>query len=226
MSNKLSKSQRTKKIIMDTAIKLFSEKGFAESTMREIAQESGLALGSFYYHFKSKEEIVLELYQETQKEDREQFDLIKSSGLSFEDLCYEVIYFKVKYLKPYRKFLGLLLNPNNALSPFAKDTQHIRLESIAIYREIVELSKVKVSKDLKEFVPTLLWFFQMAIIFFWIHDESEEQKRTLRILRIGTQIVEKLLALSRLPGVGTVKKSLMKLLREELFFQGETNEIY
>lgn len=48
---------KTKKLIFDAAIKCFSKKGFHKSTMDEIAETAGVAKGTLYYHFKSKEDI-------------------------------------------------------------------------------------------------------------------------------------------------------------------------
>lgn len=44
--------------ILAAAAAIFSHKGFAATTMREIASRSGASLGSIYYHFRSKEEIL------------------------------------------------------------------------------------------------------------------------------------------------------------------------
>lgn len=48
---------KTKRVIFNAAIKLFSEKGYHKSTMDEIAKTAGVAKGTLYYHFKSKEDI-------------------------------------------------------------------------------------------------------------------------------------------------------------------------
>lgn len=48
---------KTKKIIFEAAIKAFSQKGYHKSTMDEIAETAGVAKGTLYYHFKSKEDI-------------------------------------------------------------------------------------------------------------------------------------------------------------------------
>jgi AcrR family transcriptional regulator len=44
--------------ILAGAARAFSRDGFAAASMRQIAQESGASLGSIYYHFESKEEIL------------------------------------------------------------------------------------------------------------------------------------------------------------------------
>lgn len=48
---------KTKKLIFDSAIKIFSDLGYRGATMDEIASNAGLAKGTLYYHFSSKEEI-------------------------------------------------------------------------------------------------------------------------------------------------------------------------
>lgn len=48
---------KTKRRIFLTAIKLFSEKGFDNAGIEEITAVSGVAKGSLYYHFETKEEI-------------------------------------------------------------------------------------------------------------------------------------------------------------------------
>lgn len=48
----------TKERILETALRLFSEKGYAGTNMRSIANELGLVKSSLYKHFQSKEEIL------------------------------------------------------------------------------------------------------------------------------------------------------------------------
>lgn len=53
-----SRSQRADQILQ-AALRLFAEKGLHESSMDELVVESGLSKGSLYWHFESKDEIVL-----------------------------------------------------------------------------------------------------------------------------------------------------------------------
>jgi len=48
---------KTKKLIFESAIKIFSESGYRGATMDDIASNAGLAKGTLYYNFESKEEI-------------------------------------------------------------------------------------------------------------------------------------------------------------------------
>ncbi len=52
------KSIETKLKITRVAISLFRERGYKDVSIREICQKADISIGSFYYHFKSKEEII------------------------------------------------------------------------------------------------------------------------------------------------------------------------
>jgi AcrR family transcriptional regulator len=53
----LTKGERTRQVVIDAAYSLFIENGFSATSMRQIAERAGLALGGIYNHFPSKDEI-------------------------------------------------------------------------------------------------------------------------------------------------------------------------
>jgi len=57
----LTKGELTRKSIEDTAYRLFLEQGYSATSMRQIAEQAGIALGSIYNHFAGKDEIFQEL---------------------------------------------------------------------------------------------------------------------------------------------------------------------
>jgi AcrR family transcriptional regulator len=50
--------------LLDAAARLFSERGFHGTSMRDIAKAVGMLSGSIYYHFDSKDEMLLAVYEE------------------------------------------------------------------------------------------------------------------------------------------------------------------
>jgi AcrR family transcriptional regulator len=52
------RTETRKNEIIDTAQRLFMEQGYEETSIGDILAESGLAKGSLYYHYRSKEEIL------------------------------------------------------------------------------------------------------------------------------------------------------------------------
>jgi len=49
--------------ILTAAIKVFAERGFAQSTISQIAQEAGVADGTIYLYFKNKDDILVQFYE-------------------------------------------------------------------------------------------------------------------------------------------------------------------
>ncbi len=52
-----TKGEVTRLAIEDAAVNLFMEHGYHATSMRQIAEQAGLALGGIYNHFSSKEEL-------------------------------------------------------------------------------------------------------------------------------------------------------------------------
>lgn len=50
--------------ILDATARLFRKKGYVETSMRDIATASGMLAGSLYYHFESKDELLVAVYAE------------------------------------------------------------------------------------------------------------------------------------------------------------------
>lgn len=52
----------TRERILDVALELFARKGYAETSLREVAAELGITKAALYYHFESKQDILLALH--------------------------------------------------------------------------------------------------------------------------------------------------------------------
>lgn len=57
----LSKSEKSRDLILEAAAKLFRRQGYSATTLRQIAQLADLEAGSIYYHFSSKDVILSEV---------------------------------------------------------------------------------------------------------------------------------------------------------------------
>jgi AcrR family transcriptional regulator len=68
--------------LLDIAAKLFAERGFKNTTVRDIADAAGILSGSLYHHFDSKEAMVDELLDSFQTELWREYDAIEASGRS------------------------------------------------------------------------------------------------------------------------------------------------
>jgi len=54
----------TRQRIQDVALELFAERGYEKTSLREIAEHLDVTKAALYYHFKSKEDIVISLFED------------------------------------------------------------------------------------------------------------------------------------------------------------------
>lgn len=59
----ISKEEEVKQLILDTSAKLFEKYGYRNVRLSDITKEMGMTTGFFYYHFRSKEQILQMIYE-------------------------------------------------------------------------------------------------------------------------------------------------------------------
>ncbi len=55
---------KTREAILDAAVKVFSVRGVSGSTLADIAKEAGVTRGAIYWHFKNKEDMLADLWEQ------------------------------------------------------------------------------------------------------------------------------------------------------------------
>jgi len=58
------KGQRSRERIIEAALQLIRERGYQATTMQSICRAAGVATGTFYHYFKSKQDVILAYVQE------------------------------------------------------------------------------------------------------------------------------------------------------------------
>jgi AcrR family transcriptional regulator len=222
MTNKTLKPRTTKRAedtrrkIYDAALELFREKGFDETTMRDIAAKAGVALGGAYYYFSSKEAIVLAFYREMQESSNELVVGALEGQRKLKDRVRCVVEQRLQLLEPNRKFCAALFRhaPDGAdpLSPFSEESRLIREGAIEHMRIAIEGSDTKVPNDLRPRLPYLLWLYHMALIMFWLYDRSPQQERTYKLMEKSLSFLTNLLSLSGLPLMKPLRRAALELV--------------
>jgi AcrR family transcriptional regulator len=105
----LTKGERTSRAIIDAAYDLIVDQGYAATSMRQIADKAGLALGSIYNHFSSKDEVFRAIL-----EDRHPFFQIvpllnSAEGETIEDFARNAAHTLIAELGHHPEFLNLML---------------------------------------------------------------------------------------------------------------------
>lgn len=215
-SRNTPRAEDTRRKIYEAAMELFREKGFDETTMRDIAAKAGVALGGAYYYFSSKDAIVLAFYREMQESSNGPVLEALAGRKKLKERIRCVLDKRLELLAPNRKFCAALFRhaPDGAdpLSPFSEETRPIRDGAIEHMRIAVEGSDAKVPSDLKSRLPYLLWLYQMALIMFWLYDRSPNQERTERLMEKSLGLLVNMLRLSALPLTRPLRKAVLELV--------------
>jgi AcrR family transcriptional regulator len=211
------KAEETRNRILDAALRLFRERGFDETTMRDVAAEAGVATGAAYYYYRSKEELVLAFYLRTEEESAETFAKIIASTKDLKKRIRGIIDAKFEQFAAHRTLLTTLLktgvDPRNPLSPFSEETKEVRDDHIAWFSRALDGADVNVPRDLAPHLPKLLWLYEMGLIYYWIIDGSPKQRRTRRLLDATVDLVVQLMRAASLPFMGPLRSRALKVLR-------------
>jgi AcrR family transcriptional regulator len=210
-------TRETGEKIFQAALELFRTQGFDNATMRDIAQSAGVATGAAYYYYPSKDAILLDFYRRVSEEMEPKIEEAVTGLGKFEDRLRNLIGIKLAQFTPNRGVLRALLrsgaDPAHPLSPFSARTKEIRDGDIAWFRRILTDCDLRIPRDLAPVLPGILWFFQMGLIFFWVIDDSPEQRRTSELLQLAAKVVARLVKLSTLPFMRPVRKTALRIAK-------------
>jgi AcrR family transcriptional regulator len=214
----MSKGARTRAVILDTALRLFRERGYEETTMRAIASEAGVSVGNAYYYFSSKEHLIQAFYDQAHLMHEAAARPILQAESDLTARITGVIEAWVDVIEPYRAFAGTFFknaaDPTSPLSPFGAESATARNASIALWRDVITGSDTKVSKALRQELPELLWLYFMGIVLFWVHDPSDGAARTRLLARGTAPMVVRGISLARLPVLRATIADLVALISE------------
>jgi len=211
-----ARAEDTRRKIYEAAMEMFREKGFEETTMRDIAAKAGVALGGTYYYFSSKDAIVLAFYHEMQQASTSAVSDALAEKKKLKDRIHAVLDERIKLLEPNRKFCAALFrhapDGSDPLSPFSQETLLIRDAAIAQMKTAMDGGDVKIPPDLKPRLPHLLWLYQMALIMFWLYDRSPNQEKTQKLKDKSLGLLVNLLRVSSLPLMKPLRKTVLELV--------------
>jgi AcrR family transcriptional regulator len=212
------KGERTRARILDAALELFVADGYEATTMRRIAAAADVSLGNAYYYFASKEHLIQGFYDRTHAAHLAACEPILRREKSFAARLRGVLHAKVDTAEPYHRISGVLFrvaaDPASPLSPFSAASAPVRTAATDLLRRVVEGSKVRMPKDLAQRLPELLWLHEMAIVMFWLHDDSPERQRTRRLVDRTVDLCARLVALASFPLLRPLRRRIVLLLEE------------
>ncbi|MFI9269554.1 TetR family transcriptional regulator [Kitasatospora sp. NPDC052896] len=200
---KTEKSEQTRALILETAMRLFRERGYDRTTMRAIAGEAGVSVGNAYYYFASKEYLIQGFYDRMTYEHAADARARMAGTRDFAGRLRIALTSWVDCAAPYHEFAAQFFrtaaDPNSPLSPFSDESHPARATAVRLFREVLEDSELapKLDAELAELLPDLLWLHLMVVVLYWVFDRTEDTERTRAFVHRCTPLVAKLVTLSR-----------------------------
>ncbi|WP_405586579.1 TetR family transcriptional regulator [Streptomyces sp. NBC_01190] len=200
---KTGKSEQTRAVILDTAMRLFQERGYDKTTMRAIAQEAGVSVGNAYYYFESKEFLIQGFYDLMTRDHAIDAASRMAGVRDFAGRLDIALASWLDVAAPYHEFAAQFFrtaaDPDSSLSPFSNESHPARATAVELFREVLSGSDLapKLDAELAELLPDLLWLHLMVVVLYWVFDRTPDTTRTREFVRRSTPLVARLIALSR-----------------------------
>ena len=193
--------EQTKEKILAAALELFRKNGLDGTTTKQISQKAGIAEGTLFNYFKTKEDLALFFFQ------KETHQLIEWFGREarlqrapLPEQLFAIIHRQLEYIAPYEEFLGAVffrsLQPHSKLSPLSLESQELRLKYLRFLRDVLARAEAKAEiPHLGDLGAYAVGLFYIGIVMHWLHDTSRGKQQTLalldRTLQLATRALKK-----------------------------------
>ncbi|MEZ4669862.1 MAG: TetR/AcrR family transcriptional regulator [Anaerolineae bacterium] len=179
------KAQETRQRIFDTAVRLFMEKGYEETTMRDIAAAAGCSLGLTYRYFASKEDLVLALYRQLSVDTKARIAELPPAPLGerFQLIMTDILERVTPYRAAWSGIFGGAMNPDSPIAVLGARTADIRHEMRGVFTEMIATASDAPKKpDQIAALGMLLYVAHLMTLLFWISDRTPGCSATHNLL--------------------------------------------
>ena len=208
----------TRKRLYDTAIKLMTQRGYENTTLRAVADAAGGSVGLLYRYFPSKRSVVLALYDELSAE-----YALRSTKMGpgkWRDRFLFALTTSLEVLAPHRRTLSALVpvligDPDDGL--FAPRTAFSRRRVQSVFHEAVGAARDAPKPDIVGPLGRLLYLVHLAVLLWWLLDKSARQRATTGLVTLIQRTLSLAALALPLPPVQMIIRSGDTLFREALF---------
>jgi AcrR family transcriptional regulator len=175
--------QATRCRILEAARQLFAADGYHQATTRDLARAAGIATGTLFNYFPTKEAVAMTLVAESLSEAQNDFVKRRPPGTALEEQLFTLIAVSLRRLQGCRNFLQPVLE--TALSPVARaaaspEGEAIRLEHLELVQQLITAQQP--AHNLTPLTMHLYWTLYTGILSFWVNDPSPKQEDTLALI--------------------------------------------
>jgi AcrR family transcriptional regulator len=191
--------EQTRKRILRAALELFSKKGFDQTTAKQISDRAGIAEGTLFNYFKTKEDVALCFFEEELAAIIDWYWKEEAlHGRPLPEKLFAIIFQHLERLTPYEKFIGAvylkMFQPVSRLNALALETQERTLRYLRFIKDVILASgEERLLSGLGDFAAYGFGMFHFAILTYWLQDSSRGKESTLALLDRSLKIAEGIL---------------------------------
>ena len=209
-----TKSQQTREHILETALALFADRGYAETTMRDIAGAADCSLGLAYRYFARKEEFILALYERLTTEFEAEAAALPAGPLAKRFAA--VMGRHLERLGAHRETMGALfaagLAPDSEVAVLGDGAAGVRGRIWRVFESVAAgASDAPKPKQIAQ-MATLLYAAHLLFVLFWLQDRSAGQAKTRELLGFAQEMLGRLRPVLGLPPVAKLLARLAEIV--------------
>jgi AcrR family transcriptional regulator len=208
---------QTRQLILDTAMRLFRDRGYAATSMRAVAREAGVAVGAAYYYFPSKEHLILRFYDDLQVQHRAAAAPALAGSTDLGTRLAGAVHAGIDVCAPHHafatSFFKVAADPGSPLHPLSPESAPARDAGVALFRDVLDGSTATLDPELRAELPELLWLGYLGVVLYWVHDRSPAQRKTHLLVDRAVPLVDRLVGLSRLRPLRPLTREALELFR-------------
>lgn len=211
-----SDGEQSRVNILETALRLFRERGFDETTMRDVATASGLSVGAAYHYFPSKEALVLAYYERMQVQHEEEARLALAGASNLSARLLAVMTTKLELLRDDRRILRAILqtmlDADQSLSVFSPVTSDVRNQSFAIFEEALVCPEIP--EEARPLFARAFWLLHLGFLLYFVNDSSPKQEKTWALMRGSVEVLATMAPVLGSPMLGPMQNQIQHLLQD------------
>lgn len=175
--------QATRMKILDVALRLFQDRGFDHTTIRDIAAEVGMATGTLFNYFASKEEVAVTLAEAAVGDAEQAFAKKRRDAASLNEDLFLHVASQIRCLRKLRGFMEPVIVTGLSVSRLSTDKPSDSRLAAQVLQAVVEiLRRHEFDPERSPMTIPLYWALYVGVLRFWAHDRSPKQEDTLAML--------------------------------------------
>ncbi len=212
-----AQGEQTRQHLYAVAVRLITQRGWQQATLRDVAVEAGVSVGLLYRYFPSKRAVVLALYDQLSAEYAARAVIMRPGR--WRDRFVYALEASVEVLGPHRSTLAALVpvligDANEGL--FAPRTAFSRLRVQAVFVQAVLGATDCPRGELGSALGRLLYVVHLAVLLWWLLDKSPGQRATYALLKLLARFLRLAAPALRFPGVPGLITAVDALIRDAL----------